>query len=155
VPLEDLDSLLLGPGDVGLLPGARSPTPTVFDEEVARADLVVVGRGGLRRGVGGSVAASLTVGEVLSAGEGGEIGRGEFGGDFPLGFLGVGVVEVRALARVREADLYIKSGGSATLSEGEEEWERVAGWRKVELEEGEETDPRVDPGKQDRVSEAQ
>jgi hypothetical protein len=127
VPLEDLDSLLLGPGDIGLLPGARSPTPTVLDEEVARANLVVVGRGGLGGGLGGGVATSLAVGEVLSSREGGEIGRGEFGGNFPLRFLSVGVVEVRALARVREADLYIKSGGSATLSEGEEEWERVAG----------------------------
>jgi len=49
---------------------------------VARADLVVVG-GGLGSRLGGGVA-TIAISEVLRSGKGGEIGRGEFGGNFPL-----------------------------------------------------------------------
>jgi hypothetical protein len=141
VTLQDLDGLLLAPGDVGLLPGRGSPTSVVLDEQVTRANLIVVRRG-LRRGFSGGVG---RVGEVLGPGEGGEVGRGEFGRDFPLALLGRGVVEVRALARVRETDLCgqivrvsLAARGVVDAGEGGRMTESGAGGERR-------TDPRVDP----------
>lgn len=104
VLFEDVDGVLLGAGDFLFAPRAGPPAAAVFDEQVRGADLVVVVvRGGcVRLGVG---AAAAVVGQVLGARELSEVGVGEGGGHFPARLLRLGVVKVRALAGVAEADL--------------------------------------------------
>lgn len=80
VLLEDLDRVLLGAGDFLFAPRAGPPTAAVLDEQVGRADLVVV-----RSDCFGFVAAA--VGQVLGSRELSEVGVCEGGGHFPARLL--------------------------------------------------------------------
>lgn len=113
VSLENLDRLFLGAGNLLLAPGAGPPAAAVLDEEVGRADLVAVATAARCTRTSSGVCA---VGEVLCAGELGEVLVVQGFGDFPAGLLRDRVVEVGALARVGEADFCERFVVSGALS---------------------------------------
>ena len=96
VPAQDIQGLLLGPSDLGLLPTARPAAVAVLDEQMGRSDLAVLG--GARDGrVGRRAVVRGHVGfDLVGVGA----GRG-----FPAGFLGRGVEVVREVFGVGVPDL--------------------------------------------------
>ena len=97
--LENLDSLLLGAGDVLGPPATRTSGAGVLDEEVRRSDLAVRGR---RLGRLGNVG----VGKEVRSGQGFDLFGREAGGGVPDRFLRRVRVEVGPFARIGEADFW-------------------------------------------------
>ena len=138
---EDLDRVLLGAGDFLFAPRAGPPTSAVFDEQVGRADLVVVVRGTCVR-VG-----RAAVGQVLGSRELSEVGVCKGGGHFPARLLGFRVVKVGALAGVAEADLCVRACPCYSVRCG-----TIGARARMTSERGRETDPRLRPASGGRES---
>lgn len=79
---QNIQGLVLGPLNLGLLPTARPPAIAMLDEQMGRSDLPVLGGAGGRRVGGGAVVEGHVGLNFFRVGA----GRG-----FPAGFLGGGV----------------------------------------------------------------
>ena len=104
---QDLQGLVLGPPNLGLLPAARPPAIAMLDEQMGGSDLPILGGAGGGR-VGGGAVVEGHVGLYLV-----RVGTGR---GFPAGFLGGGVEVVGQVLGVGVSDFPL--GGEPGIGGG-------------------------------------